>query len=279
MATRRDGLLDDKAPPPPPPGSCAQAGREDAGREAGRGPRTAFAARYGRPGFPLAAEYGAGPAGRRFRWLVPVESVDYAAYVPVLVDGLRERPAPHGACAAHALWDLLARDHGGGGGRVLAALPRSVFPLRRVLDAGPRDWTAVVRGLLTLQRLAAAGPAVARAMVPYYRHLLPPLGRYRGGRATATDGLRANVAYDVGDLCAETLARLERAGGPCAYANIKYAIPTYESTARGGRRCCDDDDGEDRRPEDDRATRIVAPTPSLCSGLDGGGVFDLTSVI
>jgi hypothetical protein len=46
---------------------------------------------------------------------------------------------------------------------------------------------------------------------------------------TATDGVDMNVTYNVVDLCSETLTVLERTGGPYAYANIKYVVPTYES--------------------------------------------------
>ncbi len=35
--------------------------------------------------------------------------------------------------------------------------------------------------------------------------------------------------HNLGDLIAETLEMLERHGGPDAFINIKYMIPTYES--------------------------------------------------
>lgn len=190
-------------------------------------PQTTFAAMYGRPGFPLATVYGA-----RFRWLVPLETIDYDVYMPAMADGLRNRPRPYGACATYGLWDMLDKDETGD--RVLSALPRTVFPLRRSLDAGPRDWPTVVRALKTLQKLATVGSdvRVGQALMPYYRQLLPPIGHYlrTAVHVMSTDGLNANYRYNVKDLCAETLSALEMAGGPCAFANIKYVIPTYEST-------------------------------------------------
>lgn len=36
----------------------------------------------------------------------------------------------------------------------------------------------------------------------------------------------------AGDLVEETLQLLERTGGPYAYLNIKYMVPTYESVIR-----------------------------------------------
>lgn len=190
-------------------------------------PQTTFASMYGRPGFPLTTLYGS-----RSRWLVPMEKVDYEIYMPVMVDGLRNRARPYGTCAAYGLWDMLDKDETGE--RVLSALPRTVFPLRRALDRGPRDWPTVVRALKTLRRLATVGVGGSRvgmALMSYYRQLLPPIGRYMrtATHVTSTDGLNPNIRYNIKDLCAETLATLNLAGGPCAFANIKYVIPTYEN--------------------------------------------------
>lgn len=197
--------------------------------------KTAFAQGHGRPGFPMRVVYG---VDRPFRWLVPLESIDYERYMPVLTDGLRDRNKRMAGCAAQGLHDLLARDESGD--RVLAALPRLVFPLRRALDEGSRYWPAVVRGLRALRTLAAVGRdgRVGRALVPYYRQLLPPLGRYRQRRVIATDGLDENMAVDVADLCDDTLSLLQRNGGPCAYVNIKYVLPTYELVATSPSACC-----------------------------------------
>ena len=38
-----------------------------------------------------------------------------------------------------------------------------------------------------------------------------------------------NKKQNLGDLISETLEVLERHGGPDAFINIKYMIPTYES--------------------------------------------------
>lgn len=193
---------------------------------------TAFAVAYGRHGFPVTTVHGL-VDGRRFRWLVPPELVDYSVYLPVMADGLRERPSPYGACATFCLWELLARDDPGD--RVLPALPMTVFPLRRALDSGPRDWPTTVRALTTLQKLAAVGP-VGRALVPFYRQLLRPIGGYlqRFAEVITTDGLHPGVTYNMAELCHNTLCVLERTGGACAYVNIKNVIPTYQSCTAVG---------------------------------------------
>lgn len=189
---------------------------------------TAFAIAYGRLGFPLATVQGV-VDGQRLRWLVPPESVDYDVYLPVLADGLRERPKPYGACATFGLWELLAADCLGD--RVLSAVPQTVFPIRKALDVGPRDWPTTVRALKSLQKLSSAGRKglVGPALVPYYRHLLSPINRYQDTSVIATDGLDANVTYNLSDLCHDTLCVLERTGGKFAYSSIKSIVPTYQN--------------------------------------------------
>jgi len=191
---------------------------------------TAFAIAYGRLGFPLATVHGV-VDGQRLRWLVPPELVDYNVYLPVLADGLRERPMPYGACATFGLWELLACDYPGD--RVLSALPQTVFPIRRALDIGSRDWPTAVRALKSLQKLSSAGRKglVGPALVPYYRHLLSPINRYLHTNADVitNDGLDANVMYNLSSLCHDTLCVLERTGGASAYSSIKSIVPTYHS--------------------------------------------------
>ncbi|XP_050431126.1 parkin coregulated gene protein homolog [Adelges cooleyi] len=191
--------------------------------------RTEFSILYGSPGFPLAV----GSAGR-VRWLIPVASVDYNVYLPLLFLGLREPAHPYGTCAALALRDML--DEPDCGCRVLEALPKIVFPIRQALDTG--HWPIVVRTLKSLQKCATSDQMVGKALVPYYRQLLPPINKYLSIDEEVSDGLEANSRVNVMDLCAETLAVLERTGGSCAYINMKYVIPTYERAGGVPRNSC-----------------------------------------
>uniref|UniRef100_A0A914ZK47 Uncharacterized protein n=1 Tax=Parascaris univalens TaxID=6257 RepID=A0A914ZK47_PARUN len=65
------------------------------------------------------------------------------------------------------------------------------------------------------------------ALVPYYRQLLPPL------RMVSYCGFKGDIDYRYGptidELVETTLNTLEKTGGPNAYINIKYIIPTYQS--------------------------------------------------
>ena len=72
---------------------------------------------------------------------------------------------------------------------------------------------------------------IGESLVPYYRQLLPIFNLLKAKNKNSGDSIdyaqrkRANV----GELIHETLEMLEMYGGPDAYINIKYMIPTYES--------------------------------------------------
>ena len=72
-------------------------------------------------------------------------------------------------------------------------------------------------------------PCVAEALVPFYRQLLPIFNLFRDCNPMLFDRIDYNRAEWVGDVIDETLSVLEANGGPDAFINIKYCIPTYES--------------------------------------------------
>ncbi|VDK21508.1 unnamed protein product, partial [Anisakis simplex] len=80
---------------------------------------------------------------------------------------------------------------------------------------------SMLRLVIRLTKLDSCGPA----LVPYYRQLLPPLSQ----RVTLQNSL-INYQYGASltELIETTLGCLERTGGPNAYINIKYIIPTYQ---------------------------------------------------
>ena len=112
------------------------------------------------------------------------------------------------------------------------------------------------RTLKALQQLAKSADYIGQALVPYYRQLLPIFNMFKNNNRTLyyfvlvvklSDDFHANLAFDfsvntgdgidyhqrhqenIGDLIQETLEILEKRGGPDAFINIKYMIPTYES--------------------------------------------------
>jgi hypothetical protein len=63
------------------------------------------------------------------------------------------------------------------------------------------------------------------------RQLLPICNLYRSRNKNLGDGIDyGQKNYDcLGELVADTLALLEQKGGPDAFINIKYMVPTWES--------------------------------------------------
>lgn len=94
----------------------------------------------------------------------------------------------------------------------------------------------IVITLKKLQKLVKCGTAVAEALVPYYRQLLPVLNMFKNKRSNIYSVSIGDKIYygqyknqDIGNLVLETLEMFETYGGEDAYINIKYMVPTYES--------------------------------------------------
>ena len=68
----------------------------------------------------------------------------------------------------------------------------------------------------------------------WHAQLLPILNLYMARNKNLGDAIdyAQREATCLGELVAAALALLERTGGPDAFINIKYMVPTYESTLR-----------------------------------------------
>ncbi|CAJ0945720.1 unnamed protein product, partial [Mesorhabditis belari] len=80
-----------------------------------------------------------------------------------------------------------------------------------------------LRILVKLSRIQGVGPA----LVPFYRQLLPPLRVV--SHVSSLAGKIVSIDRDLERDIGTALNELERNGGPNAYTNIKYVLPTYES--------------------------------------------------
>lgn len=74
------------------------------------------------------------------------------------------------------------------------------------------------------------GPYVGKALVPYYRQILPIFNLMRDQNVNIGDKIDFNRIGNVGDKIEETLQLMEKCGGTDAFINIKYMVPTYESS-------------------------------------------------
>jgi hypothetical protein len=86
--------------------------------------------------------------------------------------------------------------------------------------------------LQLLQKLVLSADLVGEALVPYYRQILPIFNIYKSVNKNLGDNIDySQKEYDcLGELIADTLALFEQRGGEDAFINIKYMIPTYESS-------------------------------------------------
>ena len=62
-----------------------------------------------------------------FIFQVPIESLDYHYYLPLLFDGLRETEHPYVFFATHGIEDLLSK---GGSKKILPVVPQLIIPIK-----------------------------------------------------------------------------------------------------------------------------------------------------
>ena len=113
---------------------------------------------------------------RTLAWDVSAEELDYAQHLPVFFDGLREQEAPLPFIAVTGITDMLAMaPH-----KVAAVVPQIVLSVRQALNTRHAD--VMRRTIVALTQLALAdtgakagpeGAKIAKAMLPYFRQILP----------------------------------------------------------------------------------------------------------
>jgi len=187
-------------------------------------PKTEFRRFYDRGDLPIQIFHGA--VGGKIAWKVDVEKLDYHHYLPIFFDGLREKEDPYRFLAVQGAYDMLEK----GGAKILPVVPQLIVPIKTSLNT--RDTELMCTMLKVLQVLVLSGEMIGEALVPYYRQILPVCNIYKTNNLNLGDkmdyGQRKRM--NLGDLISETLQILEEHGGEDAFINIKYMIPTYEST-------------------------------------------------
>merc|ERR1711953_17336 len=184
---------------------------------------TQFRKFYERGDFPIALEHDT--KGNRISWKVEVEKLDYHHYLPLFFDGLCETAHPHEFFARQGIHDML--EHGEQ--KVLPVIPQLIIPIKNALNT--RDRAIISTTLKVLHHLVTSADMVGEALVPYYRQILPILNLFKNDNSNSGDGIdySQQKRENVGALIQETLEAFERHGGPDAFINIKYMVPTYES--------------------------------------------------
>jgi len=186
-------------------------------------PATSFRRHYERGDIPIVVKHsGAKPS---LEWKVDSSKLDYAYHLPLFIEGLLEKTSPYDTLAEIGVHDMIRANKN----KLLPVVSRCIQPLKLCLNT--KDPKTICKALLVLQAMLRTDERIGELLVPYYRQLLPVFrlfcakNRNLGDRIEYSQRKRENL----GDLIHETLELLESTGGPDAFINIKYLIPTYES--------------------------------------------------
>ncbi|XP_004524551.1 parkin coregulated gene protein homolog [Ceratitis capitata] len=158
------------------------------------------------------------------KWFCDPKELDYCYYLPIFVDGLADTDIDIRSLAQEAAMDLILKaPH-----KILPVLPKLILPFKRAFNT--RDKRIIISALKVLQTMVLVGPCVGQALVPYYRQLLAVCNLYKNINVNLGSGVDPDRSRRIGDVIEDTLSLLETCGGPNAFINIKYMIPTYESS-------------------------------------------------
>jgi len=187
-------------------------------------PPSKFRVYFDRGDLPVCINHAA--VGGGLQWQVDFDKLDYHHYLPVFIDGAREQEDPYRFCAVQGTYDLLLHATAA---KIVPVVPQLIIPIKTALNT--RNPVIMCTMLKLIQTLVLLGGGIGETLVPYYRQLLPVCSIFK----TQNENLGDQTAYsqrkrlNVGELIHETLELLEKTGGPDAFINIKYMIPTYES--------------------------------------------------
>ena len=146
-------------------------------------------------------------------------------------DGLREVEEPYAFLAEQGVYDMMSA----GWMKVLPVIPQLIIPIKTALNT--RQKKVIVKVLKVMQALVTCDTVpdgqhlIGQALVPYYRQILPVLNIFIRQNENTGDGIVYGQQNQqcLGDLITDTLEIFERLGGPDAFINIKYLVPTYQS--------------------------------------------------
>jgi len=187
---------------------------------------TEFRKFYDRGDLPIQIFHGS--VGGKIAWKVDCAKLDMHHYLPIFFDGLREKEEPYRFLSVQGTYDLLSA--GAPHGKILPVVPQLVVPIKTALNS--RDPELMCTMMKVLKVLAQCEEFTGQALVPYYRQILPVFNIFRARNDNLGDKMQLNQRKrdNIGDLIAECLETFEKTGGEDDFINIKYMIPTYESS-------------------------------------------------
>ncbi|XP_013101006.2 parkin coregulated gene protein homolog isoform X1 [Stomoxys calcitrans] len=157
------------------------------------------------------------------KWFCKPQELDYCYYFPIFIDGLSDSDLEIRRLAQYGAMDMILKaPH-----KILPVLPKVIIPFKRAFNT--RDKKIIIGALKVLQLMVLMGPCVGEALVPYYRQLLAVCNLYKNCNVNLGNLVDPDREKRIADVIEDTLNALEHCGGPNAFINIKYMIPTYES--------------------------------------------------
>lgn len=134
---------------------------------------------------------------------------DYKLYLPVFVDGIREKTDPYRFLAIQGTFFLLEQVKDA----IIKVIPDLIPPLKTALNT--RDPEIIAVTLKVIQKLVLSSDLAGDVLVPFYRQLLPIFNLYKNKNSNLGDqfeyGQRKKL--NIGDLIQETLEIMEQNGG------------------------------------------------------------------
>lgn len=191
---------------------------------------TEFRNVYLRGDLPVQILHG---GANKLGWKIPANTVDYHHFLPLFIDGLREKEDPYRFIAVQGTYDLIEN---GGANKILLVIPKLIIPIKTALNTRDPEVVAtickVLQALLLTEETSSS--KIGQALVPYYKQILPTFNIFKSSNANLGDKIdfRQRKRLCLGDLIDETLELMERRGGENAFVNIKYMIPTHESISK-----------------------------------------------
>lgn len=174
-------------------------------------PVSDFRLHYDRGDLPILVEH---KMGTKIKWKDPnFEKFNFQLYLPIFIDGIREKTDPYRFLAIQGTFDLLlnVRDN------VVKVIPQLILPLKAALNT--RDVEIISIALKVIQQLVKSSDLAGEALVPYYRQLLPIFNLYKNFNSNLGDGIdyAQRKKKNLGDLIQETLEVMEMNGGDVSH--------------------------------------------------------------
>lgn len=168
---------------------------------------SSFRLHYDRGDLPIQVEHD---KGARIKWKDDsFEDFNYKIYLPIFVDGIREKTDPYRFLAIQGTFDLLDRVKDA----VIKVIPDLIPPLKTALNT--RDPEIIAITLKVIQKLVLSSDLAGDVLVPFYRQLLPIFNMYKNHNSNLGDKFEYSQRkkLNLGDLIQETLEIMEMNGG------------------------------------------------------------------